>query len=222
MALHAVIIADVVGSRRLKEFSLRRDALLSELNCQHRERGWIRHDYAVTSWDEFQGLLLSPSFVPEVVWSLWKTFHPLVLRLGVGVGRVDPGSGSKSSLSINRSLNGEAFYMARDALKEVSSSSHGTTRQLVCVRAACGSMELACNSVLRLADALVQGVTERQWELIKCYERYSRQSAVANELGVAASTVSRGLASARYWEVKRSLHELACMMSEWHASPRES
>jgi len=203
------LIADVTDSRRITEFGERRDRLLSQLSKRHRTAGWISHDYAVTAWDEFQGLVDSPASVPAIVWALWRAFRPWSLRLALGIGPVERTGGTDDSVPLNQAVTGAAFYRARAALEELDSPRHGMSRVRLCVGAPDDPRALACNAVLRLGDALVQDITDRQWEVIERYERSGKQKSVAADLGVAESTVSRSLASARYWEVQTSLAELA-------------
>lgn len=209
----AALIADVADSRRIDGFSRRRDRLLSELSQRHRANGWVRFDYAVTAWDEFQGLIDNPALLPRVAWDFWRAFQPWSLRLAVGIGPVERMSESTDSLPLNRAVTGPAFYRARAALEELDSPRHGMSRVRLRVGAPEDSRAVACNAVLRLADALVQDITERQWQVIEHYEHSGKQTDVAAVLDVAESTVSRSLASARYWELQASLSELGELLA---------
>jgi hypothetical protein len=214
MSDRVALIADVADSRRIEDFPARRDQRLARLSRRHRDSGWIDFDYAVTAWDEFQGLVLEPRRLPRVVWDLWCAFRPWSLRLAAGIGPVEPVAGPAPGTPLNQAVTGEAFYRAREALEALDSPRHGLSRVRLQVGAEDDSRALACNAVLRLADALVQDITERQWEVIGLYERSGKQADVAAELGVAESTVSRSLASARYWELKASLSNLGELLAE--------
>ena len=207
------LIAEVVDSRRIDGFRHRRDRLLSELSGRHRARHWIGFDYAVASGDEFQGLIDDPSALPRVIWDLWCAFRPWSLRIAAGVGPAERVEGAEASWPPNQSVAGEAFHRAREALDALDSPRHGMSRVRLRVGAADDARAMACNAVLRLADALVQDMTERQGEVIGRYEQSGKQTEVAAALGVAESTVSRSLASARYWELKASLSELGELLA---------
>lgn len=207
------LIADVADSRRIADFPEQRDRLLTRLSRRHRENGWTRFDYAVTAWDEFQGLIDQPAALPRVVWDFWWTFRPWSLRLALGIGPVDQMAGAGEAMPLNQAVTGEAFYRARAALDALDSPRHGLSRVHLQVGAPEDGRAVACNAVLRLADALVQDITERQWEIISQYERSGKQTEVAAAVGVAESTVSRSLASARYWELKASLAELGELLA---------
>lgn len=203
------LIADVTDSRKIAVFRERRDQLLAELSRGHRQAGWSDFDYAVTAWDEFQGLINAPVFLPRVVWALWRTFRPWSLRLALGIGPVERMTGAGDTTPLNQAVTGKAFYRARTALDELDSPRQGMSRMRLRVGPPEDSRAQACNGVLRLADALVQDITDRQWQIIDRYEQSGKQKQVAAELDVAESTVSRSLASARYWELQASLSDLA-------------
>lgn len=204
----AALIADVADSRRIDGFPARRDRLLSELSKRHRARGWTRFDYAVTAWDEFQGLIEEPAHLPRIAWDFWRAFRPWSLRLALGIGSVERLSDAGASVPLNQAVTGEAFYFARAALEHLDSPPHGMSRVRLEVGAPKDARAVACNAVLRLADALVQDITDRQWQVIQRYEQTGKQTEVAAALGVVESTVSRSLASARYWELQASLSDL--------------
>ncbi|MFW5926941.1 MAG: SatD family protein [Wenzhouxiangella sp.] len=206
------LIADVADSRRIADFPERRDRLLAELSRRHRENGWIGFDYAVTAWDEFQGLIDDPVVLPRVVWDFWWTFRPWSLRLAIGLGPVDKAA-VDGAPPLNQAVTGKAFYRARAALDALDSPRHGMSRVRVQVSGPGDARTLACNAVLRLADALAQDITDRQWEIISHYERSGKQTRVAAALDLAESTVSRSLASARYWEIRESLGELGELLA---------
>jgi len=209
----AALIADVADSRQIDGFPERRDRLLSELSGKHRAAGWTRFDYAVTAWDEFQGLIEVPARLPRVAWDFWCAFRPWSLRLALGIGPVERISDAHASMPLNQAVTGRAFYRARAALEELDSPRHGMSRVRLRVGAPGDARAVACNAVLRLADALVQDITDRQWQVIEHYERSGKQTEVAAALDVAESTVSRSLASARYWELQASLSELDDLLS---------
>jgi hypothetical protein len=202
------LLADVADSRRLDDFPSRRDRILDELSRRHRERGWTQFDYAVTAWDEFQGLLHDPAALPRVVWDIWRAFGPISLRLAVGIGTIERAGQVGAETPLNEAVTGPAFFLAREALHSLARPPRGAGR--VRIRVAAERQELAetCNAVLRLADALAQDITDRQWEVIDQVERDGAQDKAARSLGVSPSTISRALAGARHAELQASLAEL--------------
>ncbi|WP_181918902.1 SatD family protein [Wenzhouxiangella sediminis] len=213
MADHVALIADVADSRRIDDFPRRRDRLLTELSARHRGKGWTDFDYAVTAWDEFQGLVDDPAVLPGVIWDLWRAFRPWSLRLAAGIGGVERVADAEANLPLNQAVTGPAFYRAREAMDRLDSPRHGMSRVRLRVGATNDARALACNAVLRLADSLVQDITDRQWQVIESYERSGKQTEVAAEFDVAESTISRSLASARYWELQASFEELGELLA---------
>jgi hypothetical protein len=52
----AILLVDVVGSRRLEDLRSRRDVLLGRLSQDHLDRDLLLTRYTITSWDEFQAI----------------------------------------------------------------------------------------------------------------------------------------------------------------------
>lgn len=205
MDTEVVLIGDVQGSRDAADFPAHRDRVLRELSRRHRHAGWTDGDYAVSTWDEFQGMLAEPAALPRVLWDIYQAFQPLRVRLAVGGGaveRLDDGG------AVNRSATGEAFYLAREALEELSARRHGSGRARVAVAWNDPVVAASLNAALRLVDVLSDDITATQWEVIGHYESLGHQGEVARVLDKSESTISRSLAAARYWEIQASLGDL--------------
>lgn len=209
MRTRIALLADVQDSRGIENFAPLRDRALADLSRRHRERGWCEMDYAVTAWDEFQGLLSDPAALPHVLWDVWREFRPMRLRLAIGGGGVERMADAPADATVNTAFTGDAFYRAREALASLDAPRHGMSRVRIAAAWDDPLLEAACNSVLRLADALVGDITPRQWQVIDCYEKLGKQTEVAAALDKSESTISRSLASARYWELGASLNDLA-------------
>jgi hypothetical protein len=210
-ASKVVLLADVVGSRRVSSFVARRDKVLGDASRRHRQDGLTLTAYAVTAWDEFQALADDLARVPTLIWDLRLRFHPLRLRVAVGWGaiRTMPRPGRK----VNREGSGPAFESARRAMEEIRTQKG--IKQRVATRVASGDREfdLVINTVYRLHDALFERITERQWEVILTQEQKRKQGETAAALGVDKSTVSRTLARAGYWELKESVAVLQGLLA---------
>jgi hypothetical protein len=198
-AIHAAILCDVIGSRRQPDFRRVRDETLEELSARHLDEGWISFPYAVTAWDEFQGLIHEIRDVPRVIWSLITTFHPLHLRVGVGIGSVEIDIDSNAPL--NKAATGEAFFRARNALKISKKGKDHKHEPSSQVETGNRSADLFLNTTLHLLDTLVSKATPSQWEVILEYEKLGQQDLVAEKLGKADSTVSRSLRRSNYWQM---------------------
>src|SRR5260370_32990232 len=68
----------------------------------------LRAKFVITLGDEFQGLLRNPEIVPQLVWTLEKSFTARPLRLGFGYGNIHT---AIKEYAIN--LRGPALHDAR-------------------------------------------------------------------------------------------------------------
>lgn len=210
----AVLLADVVGSRRVADFAARRDAILSEASRRHRQQGLTSTAYAVTAWDEFQAMVGDLGSVPSVVWDLRVRFHPLRLRVAVGWGTVStvPAPGGK----VNTQGSGPAFEAARRAMDEIRRQKGVRLRAATRVATGSTDFDSVANTLYRLHDALLRRITARQWEVVLAQERQSTQGETAAALQIDKSTVSRTLARAAYWELRESVATLGALLERRH------
>src|SRR6202020_2202704 len=81
----------------------------------HVEKKWILSEYAITAWDEFEGILSRPANVPAVIVDLRRHFHPFELWIGVGIGQVT----ERHKKPVNVFAGGEAFERAGTGRKKV-------------------------------------------------------------------------------------------------------
>ena len=191
-----MLLADVVSSRDAAAFRETRDRTLREVSAAHTKAGWTGEPYAVTAWDEFQAIILTPSDVPQAMWSLRRWFHPLRLRIGIGVGGIERGSPGQAPVNVD--ATGEAFVRARAALEAVSRSKAHRHEPLTEARTGSDRLDRIAGALLHLADLLTSRITDTQWEAIVAVEQYGRQTRAAAELGKDESTVSRALKHASY------------------------
>jgi hypothetical protein len=197
---YAVITADVVRSRSFAGFRSKRDAKLVPLSKSHVSEGLIVSAYAVTVWDEFQGILAAPHLFPRVIFDLRRTFYPMELRIAIGLGKV---SEPKKS-PVNQFAGGEAFERARVAMDRLKSSKIPKYRVLTAVESEDRVLNLATNTIYHLQDTLVSDVSAKQWEAINWVIRTGSQELAAKKLGVNVSTVSRTLRRAHYWQIEET------------------
>jgi SatD family (SatD) len=206
---YAVITADVVGSRRVELFGQKRDRKLREAAGWHLREKLILSEYAVTAWDEFQGILRKPEYLPRVIFDLRRLFFPMQLWIAVGVGTV---TGAHRQ-PINKFAGGEAFERARAAADYLKA---GSGRFPLLTRCATGdaSFDDTANTIYGLQDTLLRGVTAKQWETINRYMQSDGQEEAARRLGLTASTVSRNLKRAHYWQFETARETLEKLLKQ--------
>jgi SatD family (SatD) len=194
-ALYAVITADIIGSRHIPGFRQARDRKLDPLSRRHLAQKLLLSGYAITAWDEFEGLLL-PSCVPAVLLDLRRQFYPFRLWIGIGIGPVS----EPNRKPINRFAGGEAFERARRALNEIKSR-RARSRRLTAFLTPNPEFDLVANTMYHLHDTLLQGISPRQWETINAHLSTRSQERTARKLDLDQSTVSRNLRRGFYLQV---------------------
>src|ERR1700688_1431203 len=112
---YAVITCDIVGSRHIEEFRRKRDQKLHHIAKLHMARKWILSEYAVTAWDEFEGILSRPTNIPAVILDLRRHFHPFAVWLSIGIGQCR----EPHRKPVNVFAGGEAFERAREAINQL-------------------------------------------------------------------------------------------------------
>ncbi len=198
---YAVITADVIRSRSFSNFRRKRDARLAPLSKTHVAGGLIVSPYAVTVWDEFQGILAAPHLFPRVILDMRRAFFPMELRIAIGLGSVSEPRKSP----INQFAGGQAFERARAAMDRLKGNKTSKYRVLTMVESGDRAVDLATNTIYRLQDTLVGEISPKQWETIHWLLRTGSQELAAKKLGVNVSTVSRTLRRAHHWQVEETL-----------------
>lgn len=194
--LHAVLVADVVGSRAHQNLRPSLAHLLASASRKHFREKLILLPYAVTAGDEFQTVASAPAAVPRLLLDLRSMFQPLSLHIGVGIGaiadRIEP--------PVNR-LSGEAFQFARDSIEAAKSGGPFKFASLTCFASSNTAFDETINLLYGLNDTLLSGVTAKQWKTISAFSHTPELAKTADQLKLDASTVSRNLKRGYYWQL---------------------
>jgi hypothetical protein len=209
--IYAVITADVIGSRRIHEFRKKRDQKLRPLSRDHVRRKLILSDYAVTAWDEFQAILYRLPLTPEVILELRRSFYPMQLWIAVGIGRVS----EPRKTPVNQFSGGEAFERARTAAERLKADNKRKDFSLTRFASGNEMFDLTANTIYRLHDTLLQGISARQWQAITAQIATGNQELAARKLGVNVSTISRTLRRAHFEEMEETRQAMARIVREY-------
>src|SRR5580693_5115274 len=185
---YAAITCDIVGSRQIEEFRRKRDQKLRRISKLHVEKKWILSEYAITAWDEFEGILSRPTNVPAVILDLRRHFYPFELWIGIGIGQVS----EPHRKPVNVFAGGEAFERAREAINKLKPK-RSKTGILTSFVTGNETFSLIANTVYRLLDTLLQSISPKQWQTINVHMETNRQDLTARMLRLNESTVSRNL-----------------------------
>jgi len=204
---YAVITCDIVGSRQIEEFRRKRDQTLGRISKLHVEKKWILSEYAITAWDEFEGILSRPAHVPAAIVDLRRHFHPLELWIGIGMGEVT----EPHRKPVNVFAGGEAFERAREAMNRLKSK-RSKTGVLTSFITGNEMFDLIGNTVYQLHDSLFESISTKQWETINVLMETSAQDRAARKLRLNKSTVSRNLRRAFWWQIQETQRAMERIM----------
>jgi hypothetical protein len=149
---------------------------------------------------ELQGALSDPTQVPLCVSLLREWLAPTPLRIGIGIGAVEPGADEAGR---------DPFEQAGLAMR-LAERERGVTRYLGCGQAA----DILLNAICRLLDPLIMDRTEKQWEAIAAYRRLGHQRAVAAELGVTRQSVGDRMTAGHRREVQQADAAVAAFLAQ--------
>jgi len=190
---YAVLTADITDSRKIENFPSVRDQKLRPLAKSHLKRRLILSEYAVTAWDEFEGILTDVGNVPEVILDLRRYFYPMRLRIGIGLGEVSDPSGTP----VNAFAGGMAFERAREAIKALNGERNTRARSTLIISDN-EEFDAIVNTVYQLHDTLVDEIKPKQWAIINARLEEDGQESTARRVGLNKSLVSRLLKRGHY------------------------
>lgn len=206
--VHAVLIADVVGSRARRDLRGLLGKKLAAISMRHLRQKLIQLPYTVTAGDEFQTVIRDLPSVPAVIRDLRAALTPLSLRVGVGFGGID----GRIQPPVNR-LGGEAFQFARKAIENIKTGNLYKFEILTAFESRYEDFNKTINLLYGLHDTLVLKITARQWETIREFLDNPTLEQTARRLKLDNSTVSRNLKRGRYWQLVETVKGAASLIT---------
>lgn len=196
---YTVITADIIDSKKKfyrPEEVLQLQERIEIFNDEVKED--LVSSFSLSRGDEVQGVMKSPEHLLAILRKLRYRFYPLEIRIGIGIGEiatpVNPGD--------SWAMNGEAFYLAREALDEVKGKRWDKTR----LRTENPLLEKGVLPILKLLDIIQDKWTAQQWEAIHLYEKTGTLKKTAEQLGIAFQNVEKRCVAAR-WQVVKEVEE---------------
>jgi len=169
----------------------------------------IASAFKITLGDEFQGLIEHPSLALPIIDYLQRHLHPIQLRFGVGIGKLDTPIIADSPFG----MDGPAYHQAREALTILRKSEDMKKEPYATVRIGIEGQEalaLAMNASLSLLSTLKSGWTDKQIATISTFMENGEynQTQTANILGVTQSNVQKTLAAANFYTYINALNSI--------------
>jgi hypothetical protein len=210
VALHAVVIADVVASRSTERLRQSLNEKLRIASIAQLDDRLIRVPYAVTAGDEFQVVATRLDRIPKLILDLRRRLLPFRLRIGIGIGRIE----GQVRRPVNR-IAGEAFENARLAILEIRSTRKYPT--LTRFHSGRRIFDDVANLIYGLHDTLMRRTTTKQWETIATYLIKNRVDYTAQALGIDRSTASRNLKRGFFWQMEDTIIAMEEVIREFLA-----
>jgi len=184
------ITADIKESKKLKKRARIQERLkksLNEINKKYHSE--LIAGFMITLGDEFQGVLKTPSCWYDVVLDLQEKLE-FDIYYGIGVGSIDTEFSSKST-----EMDGPSFHRSREALEEAK-----RLKRRIVIKT--GGDDTIINVILALMEAIKEGWTQRQKEIITFYRRHRGLSyeKIAENYGVTKQAISKILHAA-HWNI---------------------
>lgn len=198
MPQYTVITGDVIKSRNYNNIN----EILNERlkNIKYPENTLV--PFKISRGDEiqavFKGHMSFPKFIRQIRYKLLN----LDIRFGIGFGNIDEKSDEISSWS----MNGPAFYYAREALESIEKDNIYKTRFK-----SDNQIDEAINTILYLIDTFQSDWTDSQWEAIYYYEEKGTYKEAAQELNIAFQNVEKRCRAAKWKEInfaERSVNKI--------------
>ena len=201
-------IGDISASRDLEADERRavQERLGDFLDRLNRELGEaVLAEFTITVGDEFQGLLVRPGTVPELMWRLRDRLPELRFWTGIGFGGLDTELEERAI-----GMDGPAFHRARQALELAHEQGlHGG------VFSGFGEDDRVLGGLSRLLDWQRQRLTDAQREAIRHVRGGATQTEAAGEIGVTRQAVSKRLAAAGWRAYRDGEESLRSLLSRY-------
>ena len=212
---YAAVIGDIVGSKSLTgrgEVQQKLRGVLAAINERYGDD--IASDFMITLGDEFQGLLKRGARVMELVEEIEDRMNPVSIRFAVGIGEITTDIDPRLPLG----ADGPAYHNARRTMNELKAAEKKAKSpdavKMIATQGDNGDTDAMLNSVLILASVIKGKWSLRQREIILAYRDCSDQQRAADRLGIAQSSVNKGLKTASYYSYQSALDTLSRALGE--------
>lgn len=183
-ALCTAMIADIIGSRSVPPSDreeLQRELKTTLKHWNHQYRSSILARFTITTGDEFQGLLKSPSVLVEIMRSLERSIPQVQFRIGVGFGELFT---DLSPTAVG--MDGPVWHNAREAVNTAK-----TRDQLGGVFVGFADQTLPLNSIARFLYHHFYSMTPQQRQIAEMLRHGSTVKTISEKMKLPSTNVSR-------------------------------
>ncbi|MGH2621881.1 MAG: SatD family protein [Anaerolineales bacterium] len=191
--VYLAVIGDIVGSKTISNrgaFQRRLARAITSANKSFAQT--IASRFVLTVGDEFQGLLAREEQIVAILASLRSAIHPVELRFGIGVGRINTPLRPEAL-----GMDGPCFHYGRGALERAAA--RGTP-----VEVEAGTLQEPFSIYALLYSALRGRWTQRQRQVIDLAMSGMEGKRIASRLSISPPAVTQHLAAARWKEIEEA------------------
>jgi len=213
---YVAVIGDIKSSKKIenrKNVQEKLKNILENINEKYKED--ISAKFMITLGDEFQGLLCKGENVLAVVEEIQRKMYPIEIRFGIGVGAITTEINPEMAIG----ADGPGYYKARSAIEFLKKNDRKNKIHISDIRIEIDEdrnliVEML-NTIFSLVAVVKYNWTDRQREIIWDMSKYQDgQEKSAERLGIAQSSVQRGLTNGNYYAYKEAMETISNVLKE--------
>lgn len=204
---YIAIIGDIKNSRNIEERKQVQEQLnqvLESINVRYAED--ISSKFMITLGDEFQGLLNAGENVISIIQEIQREMYPVQIRFGVGIGDIT----TEINKEIPLGADGPGYYKARSAIDYLKNNEQKKKTFISDIRIEIDEdknmIAEMLNTILSLMAVIESNWTDSQRKIIWDFQKFcDSQKESAERLGIAQSSVQRGLINGNYYSYANAI-----------------
>jgi len=207
---YLVLTADIIDSKKNEITQQTLNDMMSKLNEYQYETNSIIIPFSSSRGDEFQTLTYVSPELPAIIRNIRYIFHPIKIRIGIGIGTIENEHALNDIESPYDSWNmsGEAFFNARHALEQLKNSKSSR----VLFHSSKPQLDQTFNLIYKLIDVIVSDWSDKQWEAIQLYDKVKSYESGGKKLGISKSSFYQRCAAAKWDTINEVETELNYML----------
>lgn len=148
MMKNIVIIADIVGSKKITDRNRVQTQLKQELKEINATASHLLSPYTITLGDEFQAVYSNPQSILQDLLHITVRLFPIRIRFSIGIGAISTDINPNEALG----MDGPAFYLARDGINCLKKVNHSVIQIYGSNTPCCALINTSLQLVMSLMD----------------------------------------------------------------------